>query len=251
MRVMRGAASVVISLLATVVLVVSLVLSITLILLPLGVPLLFLALRLYGYGVQLILPRPREVKRNISKLFGLRPRGSGSGDLKGAGKRARGAKGDLGKRAHDMKRDGGTRTGRLQGKVNAWSRRAEDALPRRRPRGSGSGDLGKRAHGMQRDGGKPTGRLQGKVHAWSHRAGDALPGRRSRGSGSGHVKGAGKRARGAKRDLGKRVHDMQRDGEKRTGRLQGKVQAWSRRAGDALPRRRSRGSGSGDVGKRA
>jgi hypothetical protein len=145
MRVMRGAASVVISLLATVVLVVSLVLGITLILLPLGVPLMFLALRLYGYGVQLILPRPREVKRNISKLLGRRPRGSGSGHLKGAGQRARGAKRDLGKRVHDMQRDGEKRTGRLQGKVHAWSHRAGDSLPRRRPRGSGSGDLDKRA----------------------------------------------------------------------------------------------------------
>jgi hypothetical protein len=44
-----------------------------------------------------------------------------------------------------MKRDGGKRTGRLQGQVHAWSRRAGDALPGRRPRGSGSGDLGKRA----------------------------------------------------------------------------------------------------------
>jgi hypothetical protein len=205
MRVIRGAASAAISLLATVLLVVSLVLSITLILLPLGVPLLFLALRLYGYGFQLMLRRPREVKRNIRKLFGLRPRGSSSGDLKRAGKRARGAK----------------------------------------------RDLGKRAHGMKRGGGKRTGRLRGKVHAWRRGAGDALPGRRSRGSGFGDVKRAGERARGAKRDLGKRAQGMKRDGGKRTGRLQGQVHAWSRRAGDALPGRRPRGSGSGDLGKRA
>jgi hypothetical protein len=137
-----------------------------------------------------------------------------------------------------MKRDGG-RTGRLQGKVHGWSRRAGDALPGRRPRGSGSGELGKRAHGTQRDGGggKRTGGLQGKVHAWSRGAGDALPGRRSRGSGSGDVKGVGKPARGAKRDLGKRAHGMQRDDGKRTGRLRGKVHGWSRRAGDAPPGR--------------
>ena len=205
MRVIRGAASAAISLLATVLLVVSLVLSITLILLPLGVPLLFLALRLYGYGFQLMLRRPREVKRNIRKLFGLRPRGSSSGDLKRAGKRAHGAK----------------------------------------------RDLGKRAHGMKRGGGKRTGRLRGKVHVWRRGAGDALPGRRSRGSGSGDVKRAGERARGAKRDLGKRAQGMKQDGGKRTGRLQGKIHAWSRRAGDALPGRRPRGSGSGDLGKRA
>ena len=145
MRVIRGAVSVVVSLLATVVLVVSLVLSITLILLPLGVPLMFLAVRLYGYGVQLMLPRPREVKQNIRKLFGLRSRGSSSGGLKRAGKRAGGVKRDLGKRARAMKRGGGKRTGRLRGKVHAWSRGAGDALPGRRSRRSGSGDVGKRA----------------------------------------------------------------------------------------------------------
>ena len=128
MRVIRGAASVVVSLLATVVLVVSLVLSITLILLPLGVPLMFLAFRLYGYGVQLMLPRPGEVKRNIRKLIGLRPRGSSSGDLKRAGKRAHGAKRDLGKRTHGVERGGGKRTGRLRGKVHGWRRRAGEAL---------------------------------------------------------------------------------------------------------------------------
>lgn len=131
MRVMRGAASVVIPLLAAVLVVVSLVLSITLILLPLGVPLMFLAFRLYGYGVQLMMPRRRKVKQNIRKRFGLRPRGSGLGDLKRADKRARGAKRDVGKRAHGMKRDAGKRTGRLQGKVHAWSRRAGEALPGR------------------------------------------------------------------------------------------------------------------------
>jgi hypothetical protein len=260
MRVMRGAASIVISLLATVLLVVSMVLSITLILLPLGVPLMFLAFRLYGYGVQLMLPRPRDVERNIRKRFGLRPRGSGSGDLKRAGKRAGGAKRDLGKRAHSMKRDGGKPTGRIQGMVHAWSRRAGEALPGRRPRGSGSADLkragkrargatrdlGKRAHGMKKDGGNRTGRLQGLVHAWSRRAGEALPGRRPRGSGSGDLKRAGKPARGATRDLGKRAQGMKRDGGKPTGRLQGNVHAWSRRAGEALPGRRPRGPGSGD-----
>jgi hypothetical protein len=192
MRVIRGTASIVISLLAAVLLVVSLVLSITLILLPLGVPLMFLAFRLYGYNVQMMMPRSRGVKRNIRKRFGLRPRGSGSGDLKRAGKRARGAKRDIGKRAHGMKRDAGRRTGRLQGKVRAWSRRAGEALPGRRTHGSGSQetegagkraargakrDVGKRTHGMKQDAGKPTGRPQGKVRAWSRRAGEALPGR--------------------------------------------------------------------------
>jgi hypothetical protein len=191
MRVMRGAASVVIPLLAAVLVVVSLVLSITLILLPLGVPLMFLAFRLYGYGVQLMMPRRREVKQNIRKRFGLRPRGSGLGDLKRADKRARGAK----------------------------------------------REVGKRAHGMKRDAGKPTGRLQGKVHAWSRRAGEALPGRRARAVPAQETAGAGKRARGAKREVGKRAHGMKRDAGKPTGRLQGKVHAWSRRAGEALPGR--------------
>jgi hypothetical protein len=131
MRALRGAASIVVWLLATVLLIVSLVLCITLILLPLGVPLMLLAFRLYGYGVQLMLPRPREVKRHVRKQFGLRPRGSASGDLKRAGNRARGATRDLGKRAHGMKRDVGKRTGRRQGKLHAWSRRAREALPGR------------------------------------------------------------------------------------------------------------------------
>jgi hypothetical protein len=131
MRALRGAASIVIWLLATVLLVVSLVLCVTLILLPLGVPLMLFALRLYGYGVQLMMPRPAEVKRHVRKQFGLRPRGSASGDLKRAGKRARGAKRDLGKRAHGMKRDVGKGTERLQGKLHAWSRRAGKALPGR------------------------------------------------------------------------------------------------------------------------
>jgi hypothetical protein len=128
MRVLRGAASIVVWLLATVLLVVSLVLCITLILLPLGVPLMLLAFRLYGYGVQLMMPRRAEVKRHLRKQFGLRPRGSASGDLKRAGKRARGAKRDLGKRAHSMKRDVGKRTGSLQGMAHVWSRRVAEAL---------------------------------------------------------------------------------------------------------------------------
>jgi hypothetical protein len=131
MRVLRGVASIVVWLLATVLLVVALVLCITLILLPVGVPLMLLAFRLYGYGVQLMMPRRREVKRHVRKQFGLRPRGSASGDLKRAGKRASGAKRDFGKRAHGMKRDVGKRTGRLHGMVHAWSRRAGEALPGR------------------------------------------------------------------------------------------------------------------------
>jgi hypothetical protein len=128
MRALRGAASIVVWLLATVLLVVSLVLCITLILLPLGVPLMLFAFRLYGYGVQLMMPRRAEVKRHIRKQFGLRPRGSAAGDLKRARKRARGTKRDLGKRAHGMKRDAGKRTGRLQGMVHTWIHRAGEAL---------------------------------------------------------------------------------------------------------------------------
>jgi hypothetical protein len=164
MRVTRGAASAVIPLLAAVLLIVSLVLCITLILLPLGVRLMFLAIRLYGDGLQLRMPRlrwrsrkPRGVRQIIRKRFGLRPRGSGSGGLKRAGKRAGGAGRDLGKRAHGMKRDDGKRTGGVGGTVHGWSRRAGEALPGRRPHGSGSGDLkqtGKRAGGAKRDLGK-------------------------------------------------------------------------------------------------
>jgi hypothetical protein len=51
MRVLRGIGALVVWLLATVLLIVAAVLCITLILVPLGVPLMALALRLYGYGV--------------------------------------------------------------------------------------------------------------------------------------------------------------------------------------------------------
>lgn len=54
---LRRAFAVIVWLLASVVALLSLLLCVTLILLPLGIPLFALALRMYAYGVKLMLPR--------------------------------------------------------------------------------------------------------------------------------------------------------------------------------------------------
>lgn len=135
MRALRGIAAVVVWLLATVLLIVSVVLCITLILLPLGIPLMLGALRLYGYGVQLMMPRPAEVKRHVRGQVGLRPRGSAAGDVKRAGKRARGVKRDMRNRARGMKRDIGKGARAMKSDVGKRAHRAKRDAGKRRLRG--------------------------------------------------------------------------------------------------------------------
>jgi uncharacterized membrane protein len=67
MKVLRRIGALVVWLLATLLAVVSLVLCLTLVLLPLGIPLLLLSGRLYVWGVKLWLPRPKEVRRHMRK----------------------------------------------------------------------------------------------------------------------------------------------------------------------------------------
>lgn len=111
LRVVRGVAAAATWLFATVVLIVALILSITVVLLPLGVPLALLALRLYGVGVQLLAPRKREVKRQLRKSFGLRPRGSLGGDVKRARKSSRRSARQVGDRVREVSRVGRRRHG--------------------------------------------------------------------------------------------------------------------------------------------
>jgi hypothetical protein len=68
-RVLRGIAAVLLSLLASVLLTVSLVLCITVVLLPLGVPLLMVSIWLFKQGMRLLLPRKRDVQRSVRKAL--------------------------------------------------------------------------------------------------------------------------------------------------------------------------------------
>jgi hypothetical protein len=54
-------------LLATVLLIVGLVLSVTILLLPLGIPLLLVAVRLYIRGLRLLLPTSKDARRAVRK----------------------------------------------------------------------------------------------------------------------------------------------------------------------------------------
>jgi hypothetical protein len=65
MRFLRGVAAIPVFVIATVLLIVAVVLCVTILLLPLGVPLAFLAIRLYAAGVRLLLPRHKDVKRGL------------------------------------------------------------------------------------------------------------------------------------------------------------------------------------------
>lgn len=65
MRVLRALAAIPIFLLATVLLIVAAVLCVTVLLLPLGIPLAIVATRLYAKGVKLLLPRSKELERGV------------------------------------------------------------------------------------------------------------------------------------------------------------------------------------------
>ncbi|HEY3561144.1 MAG TPA: hypothetical protein VGL05_26955 [Kribbella sp.] len=72
MKVLRGIGAAVVWLLATVVMLLAAILCITLIGLPLGIPLGALGLRLYMYGVQLMMPSGRQIKHDVKKKLGLK-----------------------------------------------------------------------------------------------------------------------------------------------------------------------------------
>lgn len=72
MKVLRGIGAAVVWLLATVVMLLAAILCVTLVGLPLGIPLGALGLRLYVYGVQLMVPSRREVKHKIRKGLGVK-----------------------------------------------------------------------------------------------------------------------------------------------------------------------------------
>ena len=67
MRVVRTAGAGLAWLLATVLLVLAVVLSLTLVLLPVGLLLGYAAFRLYRLGLRLALPRTRDVRRGVRK----------------------------------------------------------------------------------------------------------------------------------------------------------------------------------------
>jgi hypothetical protein len=68
-RALRAAAAVLLMLLGTLLLVVALVLCVTVILLPLGIPLGFVAVKLWKYALKLLLPRHADVQRGLRKGF--------------------------------------------------------------------------------------------------------------------------------------------------------------------------------------
>jgi hypothetical protein len=67
MRVLRVFGGVLLWLVATVLLVVALVLCVSVLLMPVGLLLGFAALRLYGVGFRLLLPRSRDIRKGLRK----------------------------------------------------------------------------------------------------------------------------------------------------------------------------------------
>jgi hypothetical protein len=70
MRILRRLAGVLVWLVATVLLILAVVLSLTIVLLPLGVLVGFAALRLYGTGLKLLLPRSKDIEKHVRKRAG-------------------------------------------------------------------------------------------------------------------------------------------------------------------------------------
>ncbi len=99
MRVTRGFGAAGVFLLATVLMIVSLVCCVTVVLLPLGIPLALFAMRLYGKGTKMLLPRPQEVQRGLGKLWRRKTkkvRKDTAGEVKGARKKFRKARDNAG-----------------------------------------------------------------------------------------------------------------------------------------------------------
>lgn len=69
MRALRTVGAVLAWLVATLLLVLAVVLCLTVVLLPVGLLLGFAALRLYGIGVKLIVPRSRDIEKGVHKQF--------------------------------------------------------------------------------------------------------------------------------------------------------------------------------------
>ena len=67
MRVLRALAAVLVCLVAMVLLILAVVLSPTILLLPLGVLVGFAALRLYGIGLGLLVPRGKDIEKHLRK----------------------------------------------------------------------------------------------------------------------------------------------------------------------------------------
>lgn len=67
MRVLRVIAGVVVWLVASVLVVVAVLLCVSILLLPVGLLLGFAALRLYGMGFRLLLPRPRDIDKGVRR----------------------------------------------------------------------------------------------------------------------------------------------------------------------------------------
>ena len=67
MRVLRSLAAVVIWIVASLLLLVSIVLCVTILLLPVGVMLGLLSVRLYVVGFGLLLPRSRDIEKGVRK----------------------------------------------------------------------------------------------------------------------------------------------------------------------------------------
>ncbi|MFD2083490.1 hypothetical protein SAMN05421678_1207 [Actinopolymorpha cephalotaxi] len=99
MRVTRGFGAAGVFLLATVLMIVSLVCCVTVVLLPLGIPLAMFAVRLYGKGAKMLLPRPQEVQHGLHKLWRRKTkkvRKDAGSEIKGVKKRFRKTRGHTG-----------------------------------------------------------------------------------------------------------------------------------------------------------
>jgi hypothetical protein len=66
-RALRALAGVLVWLLASVLLLLAVVLSVSVLLLPFGIVLGLAALRLYGLGLRLFLPRSRDIEKAVRK----------------------------------------------------------------------------------------------------------------------------------------------------------------------------------------
>jgi hypothetical protein len=106
MRVLRGLLGSLLWILACVVALVGALLSVTIVLAPVGVPLLFLARRLFGASMALFLPR--AIRHPAQEL----------------GKKGRDAAGDVGKKARKTSK----KKNRLWGRKRSWFERLVDGV---------------------------------------------------------------------------------------------------------------------------
>ncbi|MET9023032.1 hypothetical protein ABZV93_23915 [Actinopolymorpha sp. NPDC004070] len=129
MRVTRGFGAAGVFLLATVLMIVSLVCCVTVVLLPLGIPLALFAVRLYGKGAKMLLPRPQEVQRGLGRLWrrkAKKVRKDTRSEIKGARKRFGRARDNAGdelkgatKSARKVRKNAGRRVRKLRKSVKA------------------------------------------------------------------------------------------------------------------------------------